>query len=188
MRGPARIAGAVVSVGILAATAWGAATAGAQEIEVNLVGFLVLPAAGRPVPSGEATGRLEVPNEQGGARLIFPVEITRGTEVAGRTARSGQLVMVEGVLHEGRVRILRLRDVQVIEYAARISLPEGPLVLPVAADRIVEVVLEGTSTLAVTVLLTPRTMSRQTRLRDGQPVILALVTASKVVVEIEGRD
>jgi hypothetical protein len=183
----------LVSVALLTGgliNAWGPTATSAQEIEVDLVGFLVLAAGERLPPSGEATARLEVPNDQGGARLIFPVEFTRRTEMAlpGGTARSGQLVRVEGVIHQGRVRILRLRDVQVIEYGARMSLPGGPLALPVADDRIVEVVLEGPSTLAVTVLLTPRTASRRAVLLDGQPVILTAVNASKVVVKIEGRD
>jgi hypothetical protein len=171
-------------------TASGSVTASAQEIEVDLVGFLMLPAGERLPPSVEATARLEVPNDQGGARLVFPVEFTRRTEVAlpGGAARSGQLVTLEGVLHQGRVRIIRLREVQVIEYAARMSLPGGPLALPVADDRIVEVLLEGPSRLAVTVLLTSRTASGRTELRDGQPVVLAVVSASKVVVSIEGRD
>lgn len=183
----------LVSVALLTGgliNAWGPATASAQEIEVDLVGFLVLGAGERLPPSGEATARLEVPNDQGGARVIVPVELTRRTEMAlpGGTARSGQLVRVEGVIHQGRVRILHLRDVQVIEYAARMSLPDGPLALPVADDRIVEIVLEGSSTLAVTVLLTPRTASRRAVLLDGAPVTLTVVNASKVVVRIEGRD
>jgi hypothetical protein len=107
-------------------------------------------------------------------------------------ARAGQLVRVEGVIHQGRVRILRLRDVPMIEYAARMSLPDGPLALPVADDRIVEVVLEGPSSLAVTFLLTPlltpRPASRRAVLLDGQPVTLTAVNASKAVVRIEGRD
>ena len=170
--------------------AWGSVTASAQEIEVDLSGFLVLPAGERLAPFVEATARLEVPNDQGGARLIFPLEFTRRTEVAlpGGVARSGQLVTVEGVLHEGRVRILRLREVQVIEYAARMSLPGGPIILPVPADRVVEVLLEGPSRLTVTVVLTPRTASTRTGFRDGQPVDLAVVSASKVVVSIEARD
>ena len=96
----------LVSVALLAGgliDAWGPATTSAQEIEVDLVGFLVLAAGERLPPSGEAPARLEVPNDQGGARLIFPVEFTRRTEMAlpEGTARSGQLVRVEGVIHQG---------------------------------------------------------------------------------------
>jgi hypothetical protein len=183
----------VVSVALLAGGligAWAPATTSAQEIEVDLVGFLILAGEERLASSGEAVARLEVPNDQGGARQIFAVELTRRTEMAlpGGKARSGQLVRVEGVIHQGRVRVRSLQDVEVIEYAARMSLPDGPLALPVADDRIVAVVLEGPSTLAVTVLLTPRTASRRAVLLDGQPVTLTAVNASKVVVGIEGRD
>lgn len=190
-RGPflVTLAGRALLAGSLI-TAWEPVTTSAQEIEVDLIGFLVLAAGERLPPSVEATAWLQVPNDQGGARLVFPVEFTRRTEVAlpGGVARSGQLVTVEGVLHQGRVRIIRLREVQVIEYAARMSLPGGPLSLPVADDRIVEVLLEGPSRLAVTVVLTSRTASRRTELLDGQPVVLAVASASKVVVGIEAAD
>jgi len=82
-----------------------------------------------------------------------------------------------------RVRRLRARHPRPVWGPPAHQLPRG-----VADDRIVEVVLEGSSTLAVTVVLTPRTASTRAVLLDGQPVILSAVNASKVVVEIEGRD
>ena len=68
---------------------------------------------------------------------------------------------------------------------AQEPLGNGPLDLPVAADRLVEIVLDGATTLPVTFLLTPRTTSRQSKLNDGQPVTIAVVTARRVVVAIE---
>ena len=56
----------------------------ADEVEVELVGFLVsLPAGELRLPlSGVTTARLEVPNEQGGSRVAFTVEFTTRTEFA----------------------------------------------------------------------------------------------------------
>lgn len=160
-----------------------------DEVEVELIGFLGrLPEGGLRLPLSSGTvARLEVPNEQGGARIAFTVELTPRTEFArgaGRV-RGDQLVVMEGVLREGRLRVLRLSEIDVAEYSGRVSLREGTLDLPVAADRLVEIFLDGASSLPVTFLLTPRTASRQSRLRDGQAVTVTVVSGRRLVVGIE---
>lgn len=179
----------VVAVLIVTLSVSGAAFS-ADEVEVELVGFLGnLPAAGVRLPlSGATTARLEVPNEQGGARVTFTLEFTPRTEFARETGRLGndQLVVVEGVLGPGRLWVRRLHEVDIAEYAGRLALRDGPLDLPVAADRLVDIVLDGATTLPVTFLLTPRTSSRQSKLNDGQSVTIAVVTGRRVVVAIEG--
>ena len=161
----------------------------ADEVEVELVGFLGnLPAAGLRLPlSGATLARLEVPNEQGGSRVAFTLEFTPRTEFARDAGRLGndQLVVVEGVLGPGRLWVRRIHEVDIAEYAGRLALRDGPLDLPVAADRLVEIVLDGATTLPVTFLLTPRTSSRQSKLTDGQSVTIAVVTGRRVVVGIE---
>lgn len=189
MRRRTWLGGSVAAVVFLGGGAWTAIASG-SEIDVELVGFLVgLPEAGiRLPPQDVVTARLEVPNQQGGARIVFPVEFTARTEVglpAGR-ARQGQLVVLQGVLRQHRVRALRVQEVDVVEYTARMSLPDGPLALPVAADRVVEVVLDGASRLPVGFLVTPQTMSARTSLRDGEAVTLAVVKGLRIVVGIEG--
>jgi hypothetical protein len=161
----------------------------ADEVEVELVGFLGnLPPGGARLPlSGATTARLEVPNEQGGARVAFTLEFTPRTEFArdAERLRNDQLVVVEGVLGPGRLWVRRIHEVDVAEYAGRLALRDGSLDLPVAADRLVEIVLDGAATLPVTFLLTPRTSSRQSKLNDGQPVTIAVVIGRRVVVAIE---
>jgi len=160
----------------------------ADEVEVELVGFLGdLPAREVRLPlSGVTTARLEVPNEQGGPRVAFTVEFTTRTEFArdaGRL-RDDQLVVLEGVLRPGRLWVRRIPEVDIAEYAGRLALRDGPLDLPVTTDRLVEIFLDDT-TLPVTFLLTPRTSSRQSKLNDGQSVTIAVVTGRRVVVGIE---
>lgn len=174
---------------LLAACTVAPAAGTADEVEVELVGFLDrLPEGGLRLPlSSGMVARLEVPSEQGGARIAFTVELTPRTEFsrdAGRI-RSDQLVVVEGVLQPGGLRVLRVREIDVAEYSGRVSLREGSLELPVAADRLVEIFLEGASSLPVSFLLTPRTTSRQSSLRDGQAVTLAVVSGRRLVVGIE---
>src|SRR4029450_7042790 len=84
---------------------------------------------------------LEVPNEQGGSRIAFTVEFTPRTEFARDAGRIGndQLVVLEGVLGPGRLRVRRLHEVDIAEYGGRIALRDGPLDLPVVADRLVEI-------------------------------------------------
>jgi hypothetical protein len=161
----------------------------ADPIEVELVGFLGrLPEGGLRLPlSHGATARLEVPSEQGGPRTAFTVELTTRTEFsrsAGRL-RGDQLVIVEGVLQPGGLRALHVREIDVAEYSGRVSLQEGPLELPVTADRLVEIFLDGASRLPVSFLLTPRTSSRQVSLRDGQAVTITVVSGRRLVVGIE---
>jgi len=179
---------AVVLIGALSVS-W--ASVCADEVEVELVGFLGdLPAAGvRLPPSDATTARLEVPNEQGGARVSFTLEFTPRTEFARGSDRLGndQLVVVEGVLGPGRLWVRRIHEVDIAEYAGRLALRDGSLDLPVAADRLVEIILDGVTTLPVTFLLTPRTSSRQSKLNDGQPVTIAVVTGRRVVVAIEAN-
>lgn len=167
---------------------WSAATS-ADDVEVELVGFLGrLPEGGpRLAPPGGTTTRFEVPNEQGGARQVFTVEFTPRTELGLDTGhlRSGQLVVLQGVLHRDRLRIVRIREFDVAEYSGRVSLPEGPLALPVAADRTVNVYLDGAPNLPVAFLLMPRTTSTQTTLRDQQPVALTVVNGWRLLVGIE---
>jgi hypothetical protein len=175
---------------VLLAACMAAAPAGAaDEIEVELVGFLgKLPEGGLRLPlSGGTLARLEVPDEQGGARTAFTVELTPRTEFSGdaRRVRGDQLVVMEGVLQPGRLRVLRVREIDVAEYSGRVSLRQGPLELPVASDRLVEVFLDGASSLPINFLLTPRTTSRQSSLRDGQPVTIVVVSGRRLVVGIE---
>ena len=66
-----------------------------------------------------------------------------------------------------------------------LGLPAALLALPVAADRTVDVYLDGGSNLAVTFLLMPRTASSQRSLRDNQPVTLAVVNGWRLLVGIE---
>jgi hypothetical protein len=167
----------------------GGAAFAADEVEVELVGFLGnLPQEGVRLPlSGVTTARLEVPNEQGGARAAFTVEFTPRTEFArdaGRM-RNDQLVVVEGVLGPARLWVRRIHEVDIAEYGGRLALRDGPLDLPVTADRLIEIVLDGATTLPVTFLLTPGTSSRQSKLNDGQSVTIAVVTGRRVVVGIE---
>jgi hypothetical protein len=180
-----RLALAVLLAACMAATPAGSA----DEIEVELVGFLgTLPEGGLRLPlSSRTIARLEVPNEQGGARIAFAVELTPHTEFPGDAVRfrGDQLVVMEGVLQPGRLRVLRVREVDVLEFSGRVALRDGSLELPVAADRLVEIVLDGASSLPVTFLLTPRTTSRQSSLRDGQSVTLAVVSGRRLVVGIE---
>jgi hypothetical protein len=180
-----RLIAAVLAV----ALSLGGAALSADEVEVELVGFLSsLPTGGVRLPlSGATTARLEVPNEQGGSRVAFTVEFTPRTEFArdaGRL-RDDQLVVVEGVLGPGRLWVRRIHEVDIAEYAGRLALRDGPLDLPVPTDRLVEILLEGATTIPVTFLLTPRTSSRQSKLSDGQSVTIAVVTGRRVVVGIE---
>jgi hypothetical protein len=161
----------------------------ADEVEVELVGFLGgLPAGEvRLPPAGVTTARLEVPNEQGGSRVAFTVEFTPRTEFApdaGRL-RNDQLVVVEGMLGPGRLWVRRIHEVDIAEYAGRLALRDGPLDLPVSTDRLIEIFLDGVTTLPVTFLLTPRTSSRQSKLNDGQSVTIAVVSGRRVIVGIE---
>jgi len=178
----------MAAVLIVALSVSGAAFS-ADEVEVELVGFLDnLPGGGVRLPlSGPAAARLEVPNEQGGARVAFTLEFTPRTEFARDTSRlrNDQLVVVEGVLAPGRLWVRRIHEVEVAEYAGRLALRDGPLDLPVAADRLVEIFLDGATTLPVTFLLTPRTSSRQSKLNDAQSVTIAVVIGRRVVVGIE---
>jgi hypothetical protein len=175
---------------VLAVALWlGGAAFSADEVEVELVGFLgSLPAGEVRLPlAGVATARLEVPNEQGGARVAFTVEFTPRTEFArdaGRL-RNDQLVVVEGVLGPGRLWVRRIHEVDIAEYGGRLALRDGPLNLPVVADCLIEIVLDGATTLPVTFLLTSRTTSRQSKLHDGQSVTIAVVSGRRVVVGIE---
>jgi hypothetical protein len=175
------LAGALLGLGAAAAQ-------GPGEVEAQLVGFVArLPAGRLTLPPAEpATARLEVPNEQGGERLVFTVELTPRTQVFSRTRtlRDGELVALEGVVQRGRLRVERIREVDVVEFPGRVALREGALALPVAADRLVAVVLDG-STLPLTFVLTPRTLSTRTALRDGEPVTLAVVNGGRLVVGIE---
>jgi hypothetical protein len=180
-----RLALAVLLAACVAATPAGSA----HEVEVELVGFLgTLPEGGLRLPLSRGTmARLEVPNEQGGARTAFTVELTPRTEFsrdAGRV-RDDQLIVMEGVLQPGGLRVLRVREIDVAEYSGRVSLREGFLELPVATDRLIEIFLDGASRLPVTFLLTPRTTSRQSSLRDGQAVTIAVVSGRRLVVGIE---
>jgi hypothetical protein len=165
------------------------AAGAADDVEVELVGFLGrLPDGGaRPLPAEGTITRFEVPNEQGGARQVFMVEFTGRTELGPDTGRlrGGQLVILQGVLQGDRLRIVRIRDIDVAEYGGRVSLPGGPLALPVAVDRTVNVHLDGAPSLPVAFLLMPRTASRVGSLRDGQRVTLTVVNGWRLVVGIE---
>jgi hypothetical protein len=173
---------------ILAAAGIGEAP-GAEEIDAELVGFLaqVPPGGLRLPPLAASTAALEVPNEQGGPRTVFAVEFGPRTEVLLREKllRGGELVALEGVLRPGRLRVRRISEVDVAEFRGRVSLPGGPLALPASGDRLLDVVLDGASRLAVTFLLTPRTASPRTSLRDGQPVTLTVVVGRSLVVDLE---
>jgi hypothetical protein len=115
------------------------------------------------------------------------VEFGPRTDVALRenAVRNGELVVIEGVLRPGRLRVRRIGDVDVVEFRGRAALPAGPLALPASADRLLDVVLDGASSLAVTFLITPRTTAPRTSLRDGQPVTLTVVTGRSLVVDLE---
>jgi hypothetical protein len=181
----ASLAAALVVGAGLASIAAGAA----DDVEVELVGFLGrLPDGGaRPLPAAGTITRLEVPNEQGGPRQVFTVEFTARSELGPDTGqlRSGQLVILQGILQGDRLRVVRIRDIDVAEYGGRVSLPDSSLALPVAADRIVNVHLDGAPSLPVAFLLMPRTASRLRSLRDGQGVTLTVVNGWRLVVGIE---
>jgi hypothetical protein len=183
-----RAASMLALAALLAATMVGGAP-GSDEIDAELVGFLAqLPPGGlRLPPAAIATAALEVPNEQGGPRIVFAVEFGPRTDVALRenAVRNGELVVIEGVLRPGRLRVRRIGDVDVVEFRGRAALPAGPLALPASADRLLDVVLDGASSLAVTFLITPRTTAPRTSLRDGQPVTLTVVTGRSLVVDLE---
>lgn len=168
---------------------WASAATSTDEIEAELIGFLVqLPPDGlRLPPASVVTAALEVPNEQGGPRVVFPVEFGARTEVTLRPShvRGGELVVLEGVLYPGRLRVLHIRDVEVMEFRGRVSLPGGPLSLPPTTDQLVEVFLDGGASLPVSFLLTPRTTGPRMSLRDGQPVSLAVVVGRRLVVDLE---
>jgi hypothetical protein len=179
------LAAALVVGAALASMVAGAA----DDVEVELVGFLGrLPGGGeRSRPAEGTITPFEVPNEQGGARQVFMVEFTARTELGpdpGRL-RAGQLVILQGVLQSDRLRIMRVREIDVAEYGGRVSLPDGPLALPVTADRTVNVHLDGAPSLPVAFLLMPRTASRLRTLRDGQAVTLTVVNGWRLVVGIE---
>ena len=184
-----RLAAAVLVVTFLVAGTCRPAAGSADDVEVELVGFLgKLPEGGLRLPlSSRMTARFEVPNEQGGARVAFTVEFTPRSEFSRDAVRvrGDQLVVLEGVLQPDRLQVLRVREVDVAEYSGRLSLREGPLALPLSTDHLVEVFLDGAPNLPVTFLLTPRTTSRRTSLRDGQPVTLAVVNGRRLVVGIE---
>jgi hypothetical protein len=177
-----------VAVSLLPAV-WGGAARTSDEVEAELVGFLVgLPRDGLRLPPAAAVmASLEVPNELGGPRLVFPVEFGVRTEVTLRVnpLRGGELVILEGVLGKGRMRVLQIRDVEVAEFEGRVSLPGGPLALPTATDQPVDIFLDGAPTVAVGFLLTPRTAAPRTTLRDGQRVHLAVVLGRRIVVDLE---
>jgi hypothetical protein len=174
---------------LTAALSLGGAAFAGDEVEVELIGFLGnLPQGGVRLPlSGVTTARLEVPNEQGGARVAFTVEFTPRTEFARDAGRfrDDQLVVVEGVLGLGRLWVRRIHEVDIAEYVGYLALRDGPLDLPVTTDRLVEILLDGTTTIPVTFLLTPRTSSRQSKLNDGQSVTIAVVSGRRVIVGIE---
>lgn len=160
-----------------------------DEVAVELVGFLSgLPTGGLAVPPPRtAAARLEVPNEQGGPRSVFTVELTPGTAgrlPAGR-AREGQLVVIDGTLARDRLRARAVGDVDVDRVAGRVALPEGILALPVASDRLVAVRLDGSPSMPLGFLLTPSTGHVVSSLRDGQPVTLVIVNGQRLVVVVE---
>lgn len=181
------VAGAFLVVACLLGEGWETGARG-DEIEAELIGFLAqLPRDGlRLPPAVPAMATLEVPNDQGGPRIVFPLAFTPRTGSAARAShvRAGDLVLLEGVLDGGRMRVLQVRDVDITEFNGRLSLPGGPVSLPLTTDRLVDVVLDGAS-LPVGFLLTPRTSAPRTILRDGQPVSLAVVVGGRIVVDLE---
>jgi len=176
----------LLAVGLLVGDR-GNVASGGDEIEAELIGFLAqLPGdVLRLPPAAPVTATLAVPNDQGGPRIVFPIEFTprTGSPARARHVRDGDLVVLEGLLQDGRMRVLQVRDVDVAEFAGRLSLPDGPVSLPLAGDRLVDVVLDG-SRLPVGFLLTPRTTAPRTALRDGQPVTLAVVVGGRIVVDL----
>jgi hypothetical protein len=185
------LAGSFLVIAGLLPGGWSSVATSSDEIEAELIGFLVqLPRDGLhlPPPSVVAAA-LEVPNEQGGPRVVFPVEFGARTEVTLRAShvRDGELVVLEGVLYPGRLRVLHVREVDVAEFRGRVSLPGGPLSLPPTTDQLVDVFLDGSPTLPVAFLLTPRTTSPRMSLRDGQPVSLGVVIGRRLVVDLETR-
>jgi hypothetical protein len=170
---------------------WGRAAGTSDEIDAELIGFLVrLPRDGMSLPpASPVTAAVEVPNEQGGPRLTFPVEFGARTEVVLRVGhlRDGDLVVLEGVLGKDRLRVRQVRDVDVAELRGRLSLPRGPLSIAPATDQLIDVFLDGGPTLPVSLLLTPRTTAPRTSLRDGQVVTLAVVFGRRIVVDLETR-
>ena len=178
--------GPVLIAACLLASGWGPGTARAND-EAELIGFLSqLPRDGlRLPPAAPVAATLEVPNEQGGPRIVFPVEFTPRTASAARKhVRVGDLVALEGLLQGGQLRVLQVRDVDVTEFSGRLSLPDGPVTLPVPADRLVDVVLDG-ARLPVGFLLTPQTAAPRTTLGDGHAVTLAVVVSGRIVVDLE---
>ncbi len=165
------------------------ASSAAEQIDVELVGFLVrLPAGGLLLPpASPSTARLEVPNPQGGSRITFTVEFAPRTEVVltGGRARDGQLVMLDGYLHGERIRAHSVREIDGTEVTGRLSLRGGPLTLPVQSDRVVDVFLDGALTMPVGFLLTPHTSSRLKVLRDGQAVTLTVPPGLTIVMGVD---
>lgn len=162
---------------MVTAAAW-PVPAVADEIEVQLVGFLV------QLPGQDAL--LEVPNEQGGPRVTFEIEITPSTSirVTGGRLRSGELVVLDGLLAARRIRAHRVADVQVVELNGRFMLVEGSIALPVASDRLVQLAVDG-STAPLTFLLLRG--AGVVRVRDGQPVTLGVVSGTRLIVGVEAR-
>jgi len=174
---------------LLCAVAVGAGPALADEVEVELVGFLAgLPEPGLRLPlETVVAAELEVPDEQGGRRLRFKVELTPRTEVRlrGARARNDQLVQLEGFLRQASLLVRTLGDVQLSEFTGRVSLPDRILALPVATDRMLTVFLDGSPNLPVPFVVTPRTEADLPNLHDGERVKLAVVRARRIAVGIE---
>jgi hypothetical protein len=187
--GARRLVPSLAAAFILVTTPISVGVSAADEVEVELVGFLGrLPDSGsRSLPPAGTTSRFEVPSEQGGVRQVFMVEFTARTELGPDTGRlrSGQLVILQGVLQGDRLRVTRVREIDVAEYGGRVSLPDGPLALPVTGDRTLNVQLDGSPSVSVSFLLMPRTASRLRSLRDGLSVVLTVVNGWRLVVGIE---
>jgi hypothetical protein len=184
-----RAAGPILVVACLLWSGWAPGARGADAIDAELIGFLAqIPRDGlRLPPPAPATATLEVPNEQGGPRIVFPLEFTPRTGPGrARLVRPGDLVLLEGVIQGGRMRVTQVRDVEIAEFKGRLSLPDGPLSLPLAADRLVDVVLEG-ARVPIGFLITPRTTGPRTTLRDGQSVALAVVVSGRIVIDLDPR-
>lgn len=155
----------------------------ADEIEVQLVGFLVHL---RSPGGGVRLAELDVPNEQGGARVGFEIEITPRTSlaVAGGRLRPGELVVLEGWLAAGRVRAHRIVDVRVVELPGRFLLPDGRLALPLADDRLVQFAVDGSVAPLVFLLLRGAGVAP---VRDRQPVTLGVVSGTRLIVGVDAR-
>src|SRR5262245_35315718 len=142
------VAGSVLVLAGVLSGAGAHAGAIADEIDAELVGFLiVMPPGGLrvPPPTPAATAILEVPNEQGGPRVVFPVELDGRSSITARehSTRGGELVVVEGVVQPGRLRVIQVRDVDVEQVRGRISRAAAPLSMPLGTDALVEIVLDG---------------------------------------------